>query len=48
MDLQMKPLTLDFNNLDGLSQGFDVRYLAGGIEAWRAAGRPLQPKGAAS
>ncbi len=51
MDLQMKPLTLDLDKLDGLSlraRGFDVRYLAGGIEAWRAAGRPLQPKGAAS
>ena len=29
-------------------QGADVRYLAGGIEAWKAAGKPLQPKEAAS
>lgn len=28
--------------------GFNVRYLTGGIEAWKAAGRPLQPKGAAT
>jgi Fe-Mn family superoxide dismutase len=30
------------------ARGFDVRYLTGGIEAWKAAGKPLQPKGAAS
>jgi len=30
------------------ARGFDVRYLTGGIEAWRAAGKPLQPKGTAS
>jgi len=42
---------LDIGRSTALSlraRGFDVRYLAGGIEAWRAAGRPLQPKGAAS
>jgi Fe-Mn family superoxide dismutase len=27
------------------ARGFDARYLAGGIEAWRAAGLPVQPKG---
>ena len=26
------------------ARGFDARYLAGGIEAWRAAGLPVQPK----
>ena len=26
------------------ARGFDVRYLSGGIDAWRAAGKPLQPK----
>ncbi len=30
------------------ARGFDARYLTGGIEAWKAAGKPLQPKGAAS
>jgi superoxide dismutase, Fe-Mn family len=30
------------------ARGFDARYLIGGIEAWKAAGKPLQPKGAAS
>jgi Fe-Mn family superoxide dismutase len=30
------------------ARGFDARYLAGGIEAWRAAGLPVQPKGDAS
>ncbi|AJG22596.1 Superoxide dismutase [Mn] [Cupriavidus basilensis] len=25
-------------------RGFDVRYLNGGIDAWREAGKPLQPK----
>jgi Fe-Mn family superoxide dismutase len=30
------------------ARGFDVRYLAGGIEAWKAAGKPLQSKGASS
>ena len=30
------------------ARGFDVRYLTGGIEAWKAAGKPLQPKGASS
>jgi superoxide dismutase, Fe-Mn family len=42
---------LDIGRSTALSlraRGFDVRYLAGGIEAWRAAGKPLQPKGAAS
>jgi Fe-Mn family superoxide dismutase len=29
------------------ARGIDARYLAGGIEAWRAAGLPLQPKGGA-
>ncbi|OYU45129.1 MAG: hypothetical protein CFE44_09175 [Burkholderiales bacterium PBB4] len=28
--------------------GLNVRYLTGGIEAWKAAGLPLQPKGAAT
>jgi Fe-Mn family superoxide dismutase len=28
------------------ARGFDVRYLTGGIEAWKAAGKPLQAKGA--
>ena len=27
------------------ARGFDARYLAGGVEAWRAAGLPVQPKG---
>jgi Fe-Mn family superoxide dismutase len=27
------------------ARGFDARYLTGGIEAWKAAGKPLQPKG---
>ena len=26
-------------------RGFDARFLTGGIEAWRAAGLPVQPKG---
>jgi Fe-Mn family superoxide dismutase len=26
------------------ARGIDARYLAGGIEAWRAAGLPVQPK----
>jgi len=30
------------------ARGFDVRYLTGGIEAWKAAGKPLQPRGASS
>jgi len=30
------------------ARGFDARYLAGGIEAWRAAGLPVQPKEDAS
>jgi superoxide dismutase, Fe-Mn family len=30
------------------ARGFEARYLAGGIEAWRAAGLPVQPKGGAS
>ena len=30
------------------ARGFDARYLTGGIDAWKAAGKPLQPKGAAS
>ncbi len=28
------------------ARGFDVRFIAGGIEAWRRAGRPLQTKAA--
>ncbi len=42
---------LDIGRSTALSlraRGFDVRYLTGGIEAWKAAGNPLQPKGAAS
>jgi Fe-Mn family superoxide dismutase len=42
---------LDIGRSTALSlraRGFDVRYLSGGIDAWRAAGKPLQPKGAAS
>ena len=42
---------LDIGRSTALSlsaRGFDVRYLTGGIEAWKAAGKPLQPKGAAS
>ena len=42
---------LDIGRSTALSlraRGFDVRYLTGGIEAWRAAGKPLQPKGTAS
>ena len=38
---------LDIGRSTALSlraRGFDVRYLAGGIEAWRAAGKPLQAK----
>ena len=30
------------------ARGFDARYLAGGVEAWRAAGLPVQPKGEVS
>jgi superoxide dismutase, Fe-Mn family len=30
------------------ARGFDARYLVGGIEAWREAGLPMQPKGEAS
>ena len=40
---------LDIGRSTALSlraRGFDVRYLTGGIEAWKAAGKPLQPKGA--
>jgi Fe-Mn family superoxide dismutase len=29
-------------------QGFKARFLRGGIDGWRAAGRPVQPKGTAS
>lgn len=42
---------LDIGRSTALSlqaRGFDVRYLTGGIEAWKAAGKPLQSKGAAS
>jgi superoxide dismutase, Fe-Mn family len=42
---------LDIGRSTALSlqaRGFDVRYLTGGIEAWKAAGKPLQPKGAES
>jgi Fe-Mn family superoxide dismutase len=42
---------LDIGRSTALSlraRGFDVRYLTGGIEAWKAAGKALQPKGAAS
>jgi len=42
---------LDIGRSTALSlhaRGFDVRYLTGGIEAWKAAGKPVQPKGAAS
>jgi Fe-Mn family superoxide dismutase len=27
------------------ARGIDARYLAGGVEAWRAAGLPVQPQG---
>ena len=30
------------------ARGFEVRYLAGGIEAWRSAGRPLQARAVAA
>jgi Fe-Mn family superoxide dismutase len=30
------------------ARGVDARYLVGGIEAWRTAGLPMQPKGSAS
>ena len=30
------------------SQGISARFLRGGIDSWQAAGRPLEPKGAAS
>ncbi|MBP8308152.1 MAG: superoxide dismutase [Burkholderiaceae bacterium] len=42
---------LDIGRSTALSlkaRGFDVRYLDGGFNAWRAAGKPLQTKGAAS
>jgi len=42
---------LDIGRSTALSlraRGIDVRYLTGGIEAWKAAGKPLQNKGAAS
>jgi superoxide dismutase, Fe-Mn family len=38
---------LDIGRSTALSlraRGFDVHYLTGGIEAWKAAGKPLQPK----
>jgi rhodanese-related sulfurtransferase len=40
MDLPLKPLTVDLSQLD-------LRYLSGGIEAWKAAGKPVQTKGVA-
>ncbi len=30
------------------ARGFDARYIVGGIEAWQAAGRPLQAQGGAT
>ena len=30
------------------AQGIKARFLRGGIDAWQAAGRPVDPKGAAS
>lgn len=42
---------LDIGRSTALSlkmRGFDARYIHGGIDACRAAGRPLQPQGAAS
>ena len=30
------------------AQGVKARFLRGGIDAWQAAGRPLDPKGVAS
>jgi superoxide dismutase, Fe-Mn family len=30
------------------ARGFDARFLSGGIEAWRSAGLPVQPRGDAS
>jgi len=30
------------------ARGIDARYLVGGIEAWRAAGLPMQPQGESS
>lgn len=30
------------------ARGFDARFLVGGIEAWRSAGLPVQPKGGVS
>lgn len=42
---------LDIGRSTALSlraRGFDVHYLAGGIEAWKTAGKPVQPKEIAS
>jgi Fe-Mn family superoxide dismutase len=42
---------LDIGRSTALSlraRGFDVRYLTGGIDAWKAAGKPLQPTEAGS
>ena len=42
---------LDIGRSTALSlraRGFDARYLTGGIEAWTAAGRPVQTKGVGS
>jgi len=30
------------------AQGVNARFLRGGIDAWQAAGRPIDPKGNAS
>jgi len=30
------------------AQGVNVRFLHGGFDGWQAAGRPVEPKGAAS
>ncbi len=42
---------LDIGRSTALSlraRGFDAHYLTGGIQAWKAAGKPVQPKGASS
>ena len=42
---------LDIGRSTALSlraRGFEVHYIDGGINAWKAAGKPVQPKGGTS
>ena len=38
----IQPLPFDASRLRGA--GISARFLAGGIDQWKAAGRPLRPK----